>query len=173
MSPENAIQDRFDAAERARNEQLDLLERLLKTDRNRRNNRQKVLFHWIERAFGQQCDTTSVAERRRRFLEEALELFQAAGGELADVVKFAEHVFSKPVGEVSQEVGGVSVTLLTLCEAFKISAELCEQTEMDRVLSKDLEHFRQRNAAKRAAGLGDQNPNPNPPGEINLPTPYL
>lgn len=56
-------------------------------------------------------------ERTHRFLEEALELAQANGCSQADAVALVHYVFGRPKGEPTQEVGGVMVTLASLCSA--------------------------------------------------------
>lgn len=47
-----------------------------------------------------------------RFLEEAMELAQAMEVSKEDAAKLLDYVFSRPVGEVQQELGGVVFTLV-------------------------------------------------------------
>jgi hypothetical protein len=42
-------------------------------------------------------------------------------------------VFSRPVGEKTQEIGGVRVTLAALCNAHGIDGDVAARTELDRV----------------------------------------
>jgi hypothetical protein len=67
--------------------------------------------------------------------------------------RLVDFIFAKQSGEIHQEVGGVGLTLLALCESARLSAEDEEQRELARVLSKPTEHFRQRNQAKNEAGF--------------------
>ncbi len=57
-------------------------------------------------------------------------------------------------GDLRQELGGVGVTTLALAAAAGVDADCCELSEVHRVLSKPLEHFTARNAAKNEAGFG-------------------
>ncbi|SFZ81799.1 hypothetical protein SAMN02983003_0698 [Devosia enhydra] len=61
--------------------------------------------------------TFDVQERLHRFLEEALELAQAAGGSRDEAIALVEYVFSRPAGEPRLEAGGVILTLAGLCSA--------------------------------------------------------
>lgn len=127
-----------------------------------RQYRQMVAGHWCVKAFGPE-HAGSVPQRAIRFLEEAVELFQAAmygddalppevdAAEMAH--KLIDYVFSRPVGHIGQELGGVGVTVLLLANAADLDADECEAAEVARVLSKPPEHFHQRNEVKNAAGF--------------------
>lgn len=117
-----------------------------------RDNRQTVCVNWGLRAFGaEHCH--SVEQRAVRFLEEAIELYQAAGGKLDMAHRLLGFVFERPVGTIENELGGVGVTTLMLAAAAGRSADECERLEVERVLSKDPEEFARRNAEKNAAGF--------------------
>lgn len=120
--------------------------------KDERELRQQRVFAWAKAAFGE-AQATSLAQRGLRLLEEAAEAFQAAGGTAELARACVDHVFSRPTGTLGQELGGVGVTLLALAAAADTSADYQESREVERVLSKPLEHFAQRNAAKNAAGL--------------------
>ena len=64
-----------------------------------------------------------------------------------------DHVFSRPIGTLEQELGGVGISALVLASAAGLSADDAEAAELERVLSKPIEHFRARNDAKVAAGF--------------------
>jgi NTP pyrophosphatase (non-canonical NTP hydrolase) len=117
-----------------------------------RDQRQAMLVSWAERAFGRE-ETTSVPQRGLRLLEEAIEAFQACGGDEAIAHQLVTFVFARPQGTVAQELGGVAVTTLLLAAAVGVSAEEEECCEIHRVLSKPLREFTQRNADKNAAGF--------------------
>lgn len=88
-----------------------------------------------------------------RLLEEAIEAFQSAGCDAAMAHRLIDHVFSKAAGELSQELGGVGVTLLALAHAARLDADAEERREVERVLSKPIEWFAERNRAKNEAGF--------------------
>src|SRR5215471_6065006 len=117
-----------------------------------RDTRQQMLVGWAELAFG--CtEASSVTQRSLRLLEEAIEAFQAAGGDEAIAHKLIAFVFARPAGTIGQELGGVAVTTLLLAAAAGLSADDEECREIRRVLSKPLKEFTDRNASKNAAGF--------------------
>lgn len=117
-----------------------------------RDTRQGEVHAWARAAFGHE-QATNLTQRGLRLLEEAIELFQACDGEVEMAHKLVDYVFGREVGELGQEIGGVSVTLLALAAAAGTSADWQERLEVDRVLSKPIEEFTKRNAAKNAAGF--------------------
>ena len=125
---------------------------LLKTPEAHRGRRQTQVGAWCAAAFGRD-HAASIPQRGVRLLEEAIEAAQAAGAERAMAHKLVDYVFDRPVGELSQELGGVGVTLLALAEAADLSAEGCECSEIARVLAKPLSHFAARNQSKNDAGF--------------------
>jgi hypothetical protein len=117
-----------------------------------RDDRQRRVAEWCAAAFGAEHQS-SVPQRGLRFLEEAIEAYQALSGSPEQAHKLIDYIFAKEPGELSQELGGVGVTLLALAEAAGISADAAEQREFGRVLSKPLSHFHARNQAKNDAGF--------------------
>lgn len=117
-----------------------------------RLSRQRAVHEWCIAAFGDN-HARSIRQRGIRLVEEAIETGQACGCDPEMVHRLIDHIYAKPKGELFQELGGVGVTMLALSEAAKIDADLAERTEIARVLSKPLEHFTARNAAKNAAGF--------------------
>ncbi len=71
-------------------------------------------------------------ERTHRFLEEALELSQANGCTKADALALVEYVFGRPIGLPEQEVGGVMVTLASLCSASGLNMDAAGNKELAR-----------------------------------------
>lgn len=114
--------------------------------------RQKVVYEWGIRCFGL-AHMVSPAQRGLRFLEEAVELYQAAGGTAETAHKLVDFIFAREPGEIGQEIGGVGVTLLAFAESVRLDADAEEAREVERVLSKSPEYFAARNAAKCAAGF--------------------
>lgn len=122
-----------------------------------RIKRQGVVANWCRRAFGAE-QQASVEHRAIRFLEEAIEAYQAAGANADMAHKLIDYVFSRPAGTLARELGGVGVTVLALAESANIEAEVEECREIRRVLSKPVEHFTKRNAMKDAAGFSATRP---------------
>lgn len=117
-----------------------------------RSARQAAVFEWALAAFGED-EVRSVPHRAIRFGEEAFEGMQAAGVSEADAERVLRYVYRRPPGELRQELGGIAVTLLCLAAAAGLDADVAERAEVERVLSKPLEHFRERNQSKNDAGL--------------------
>jgi hypothetical protein len=111
--------------------------------------RQRNILTWVHQAFG----VDGVEQRALRMLEEAVELYQAAGGNAAQAGKLVAFVFARPVGELAQEIGGLGLTLEALAETAGLSADVESSREFGRVLQKPLAHFTARNEAKNAAGF--------------------
>lgn len=122
-----------------------------------RNHRQEEAARWCKAAFGAE-HSQSLEQRGIRFLEEAIELAQAAGCDLAMCHKLLDFVFSRPVGDLKQELGGAGLTLLCLASAAGESADAAEMDELARVLLKPLKHFADRNKAKNDAGFNVVSP---------------
>jgi NTP pyrophosphatase (non-canonical NTP hydrolase) len=86
-------------------------------------------------------------ERTHRFLEEALELAQANGCSRQNAQMLVDYVYSRPEGRPEDEVGGVLVTLASLCSATQIDMN----DEGDRELERNWERIdtiRQKQASK-------------------------
>lgn len=101
---------------------------------------------WMQACFGPEISADTV-ERNHRFLEEALELVQACGCTASEAHQLIDYVFSRPVGEKGQEVGGVMVTLAALCLANGLNMDGEAATELIRVWTK-VEQIRAKQAAK-------------------------
>lgn len=86
-------------------------------------------------------------ERNHRFLEEALELVQSCGCSQTEAHQLVDYVFGRPIGEKSQEVGGVMVTLAALCLAQQVDMHDAGETELARIWTK-VEQIRAKQAAK-------------------------
>lgn len=128
-----------------------------------RQSRQKLVQEWGIQAFGLD-ETTNPAQRALRFLEEALELYQAVNARDNSVVvspnkaketahRLVDFVFNREVGKLDQEFGGVGVTLLALAEALHMDADQCEAVEIERCLARSPTEMSQRNRDKNDAGF--------------------
>ncbi|HCJ70999.1 hypothetical protein [Agrobacterium pusense] len=127
----------------------------LQMERRARDERQKLIMNWIRDTFG--ClpglDVESPRERAMRFLEEALELCQAAGLTQGDVYNMARYTYGRPAGVLAQEAGGVAVTLYALCEVLGVSAAQAEFDEIGRVMDISPDKFQARHVAKMEKGI--------------------
>lgn len=117
-----------------------------------RLGRQRLVSDWAIRSFGLK-QAMDPRQRAIRLLEEAVEAYQAAGADKTMAHLLVDFVFERPKGELGQEFGGVSVTLLAFAQATGFNAEQEECREIARVLNKPTEEFVARNAAKNAAGF--------------------
>lgn len=115
-----------------------------------RDLRQAATLGWVKREL---LSDDGVATRARRMVEEALELAQSVGTSEEEARRVLEHVYSRPKGTPFQEVGGVTVTLMSLAEALGISVASAEIAEFVRIHSLPPGHFHARQKEKKDAGL--------------------
>ena len=96
----------------------------------------------------------NISERSFRFIEEALELAQATGLTKEEVLRVVDYVYSRPVGEPKQEVGGVMVTLAILCSAADIDLEDASWLEFKRIDTAEMKQkIHDKQAFKDSQGL--------------------
>ena len=117
-----------------------------------RDLRQRAILRWACDVFGAAC-ATNRAERIQRFVEEALELAQALDMSRAEAHALVDFVYDRAKGEVHQEVGGVSISLLALCEHLGLSANAEELREYQRILTLDRDKLRAKQMSKQACGV--------------------
>ncbi|MBS3965562.1 MAG: hypothetical protein KGZ80_13940 [Methylomonas sp.] len=118
-----------------------------------RQQRQAEILQWANSTFGE-ATASNTGERIRRFAEEAIELVQASGLDKQALHDIINHVYAKPAGNVSQEIGQVGVSLLGLAEHLGIQADDEERKEFLRISSLPSEHWQARQNAKAEKGLG-------------------
>jgi hypothetical protein len=92
---------------------------------------QRRVEEWFAACFPMAARTNR-QERTHRFLEEALELAQANGCPREHAQMLVDYVYGRPVGRPEHEVGGVMVTLASLCSATKINMKDAGDHELDR-----------------------------------------
>ena len=116
-------------------------------------------WSWCLEVFADRPQMSSVDERCRRFLEEAIELVQAAGLPESMAQRLVAHVYSRPVGEVRQEVGGAMVTLAALAHALFVDAGDAAVDEMRRIERPEVrERVRAKQAEKDVALAAEPSP---------------
>ena len=86
---------------------------------------------WTVTCFGQVIADDPI-ERFHRFMEEAFELGQACGCTREVAQQLLDYVFSRPIGNPSQEAGGVMITLAALCDVMGISMLTAGDMELNR-----------------------------------------
>ena len=101
---------------------------------------------WMMACFGEKI-SGNVQERGDRFLEEALELLQANGYDPLRIATLRDYVWSRPIGDRRQEVGGVMITLAAYCLAMDIDMHREGEDELARIWGK-IEQIRAKQASK-------------------------
>lgn len=109
---------------------------------------QEMTADWLRACFPPEAATDN-EERCDRFIEEALELVQAGGYRAERAHELVDYVFTRPMGDTAQELGGVMVTLAALSNAFGLDIETEAHREMRRVRDPaTMEKIRAKQAAK-------------------------
>lgn len=112
------------------------------------NTFQDLVASWMQKCFGPEI-SADTKERNHRFFEEAAELVQANGMTRSEAHQLVDYVFNRPVGELHQESGGVSVTHAALCDAAGLCMDSCAAIELNRINNpRTLEKIRKKHAAK-------------------------
>lgn len=122
------------------------------TSQEERDLRQHSILSWACEVFGTAC-ATNPTERIQRFVEEALELAQSLDMPREAAHAMVDFVYDRAKGEVHQEVGGVSISLLALCEHIGLSAHKEEVREHLRILGLDRDKLRAKQMSKQAQGV--------------------
>ncbi|WP_230955190.1 hypothetical protein [Burkholderia anthina] len=103
---------------------------------------------WMLACFGAKISADKL-ERNHRFFEEAGELVQACGMTREEAHALVDYTWSRPVGEPTQEVGGVMVTLAALCLANGLDMHSAGETELERInVPETVAKIRAKQAAK-------------------------
>lgn len=103
---------------------------------------------WVKDTFGEE-KAANVQQRSWRFLEEALELGQSVGISKEEAYQLVDYVFGRPIGEVSQELGGTMTTLAALSEALGLCMITAGQVELERCRVPEIqEKIRRKEATK-------------------------
>lgn len=102
--------------------------------------------NWMQRCFGDSI-MSDRRERAHRFLEEAIELAQTCGVTPQEVDTLRDYVFSRPPGDLQNEVGGAYLTLACLCAVFGVDMEKSGEDELELVWTK-IEKIREKHKTK-------------------------
>jgi len=115
---------------------------------------QRNIWRWCEETFDGIAAWRTDKERAYRFFEEAGELFQAVGMTREDALRVVDYVFGRTIGEVSQEIGGVMITLCALASQQNADVQDSMQTEYERITRPEIqEKIRGKQRAKNQAFL--------------------
>lgn len=107
---------------------------------------QQRVQEWMLACFGQSVSADKL-ERADRFLEEVLELLQSVEYPRERIGALEDYVYSRPVGENHQELGGVMLTLAAFCEPHGLFMQAAGEDELLRVWGK-VEKIRKKQARK-------------------------
>jgi hypothetical protein len=127
-------------------EQTQAVEREAAVPGGERLSFQERVQPWMMVCFGKEI-AADIRERNHRFLEEALELVQSTLCTQSEAHQLVDYVYSRPVGETHQEIGGVMVTLAALSLAIGQDMHAAGETELARIWTK-VEKIRAKQAAK-------------------------
>jgi len=112
----------------------------------------QIVLDWAIRCFGMD-HVYNLPIRALRLAEEAVELTQAYGIPKEKMLDLVEIVYSRPVGDKEQELGGVALTTTVLAAAYGQDLDYFFDRELRRVLSKPPTHYADRNQEKLDLGL--------------------
>lgn len=115
-----------------------------------------AVLQWAVNSFG--AIALNRDERAARMTEEAIEVAQVEGVPLEVIQRIAARVYSRPVGELGQEIGGLLVGLYALAANSGVDTDAEFRREFNRVLSKPKEWWARKHAEKVAAGTADLSP---------------
>lgn len=128
-----------------------VLERQAMNRYGSRNQRQRLVLRWATRVFG--TITTRIEERAMRVVEEAIEVAQAAGISQNTVEKILYRIYGKEPGRIEEEMGGLLVTTLAMCEVLGAEADELERNEIERILALPEGRVQEKHETKRALGI--------------------
>lgn len=109
---------------------------------------QQRVAPWMQECFGPVVAADKV-ERFDRFIEEAFELAQSCGYDRGRITALIDYVWSRPLGEPTQELGGVMTTLAALALAHGLDMHAAADTELARISQPAvIDKIRRKQAAK-------------------------
>ena len=118
--------------------------------------RQEAVLAWAVSTFGEVAKNRD--ERAARLVEEAVEVAQAEGVPAEVLERIVRRVYSRPVGDAAQEIGGLAITLDALAENIGVCVNDAALNELARVLALPKDHFAKKHAEKVADGVANLTP---------------
>jgi hypothetical protein len=114
-------------------------------------NFQQRSWEWFIKCFHGDMMAGTRLERCARVTEEFAETMQSCEFPLEKVLQGIRDVYNRDhVGELEQEIGGLYLTLATLCTALNINGEACADLELSRVNNK-IPEIREKSRMRREA----------------------
>lgn len=115
---------------------------------------QRLAGRWSNIVFAGHLDRVTPRIRALRLLEETLELCQAEGVTPEEAAIIVRQVYSRPVGEAEQELGGVMTTLMAYAYTAGLDCESAWWREFERIMDPAMmEKVRRRNLEGDKIGL--------------------
>lgn len=103
---------------------------------------------WLLACFGEEIADDTL-ERRDRAVEEFFEFLQWSDYPRERLAALEAYVWSRPVGEGHQELGGMMVTIAAMARAYRLDMHECGEVELARILAPEIiEKIRAKQAAK-------------------------
>lgn len=112
---------------------------------------QSEIKRFVLRTWGKKS-MYNLPERALRIVEETIELAQAHGVQPSKLYAVIDRVYSRPLGNATEEVGDIAFTLLAYTEVSGDDLEGILSQRLQRVESIPVEDLRERHRQKRAAG---------------------
>lgn len=97
---------------------------------------QDMIGIWMKTCFGYPLPKVEEKRRIYRFIEEALELAQAAEMTKEECLQLIEYVYYRPIGEIDDEVSGTITTLAAFCQFHGLSLGLCAKQGLHKCFDK-------------------------------------
>jgi NTP pyrophosphatase (non-canonical NTP hydrolase) len=110
----------------------------------------KLVLHWAKTTFGNVA--MDPIERALRMMEEAAEVAQGVGVPLDMLQRTVTRTYQRPVDDPKKEVGGLLVTVYALCARLEIDPQEALEIEVERILNKDPQLWRDKHNIKVADG---------------------
>lgn len=114
-------------------------------------DRAGAFLQWALETFGDIA--LDPRERVLRFLEEAIELAQAARIDAQTILAIVDRVSARPLGDLPREIGQCLVTLELLARVFGIDADQEATAELARVKAIPRSEWTRRHQAKVVLGI--------------------
>jgi len=109
------------------------------------------VLQWAVATFGPIA--AQLNERGMRFVEEAVEVAQAAGVNKAQALAIINRVYDRPAGDVRKEIPQAGLTLLCLSQAASVDLEDAVAAEFERIQSIPAVHWKRRHEEKAQQGI--------------------
>jgi hypothetical protein len=117
---------------------------------------QTNILKWLVEILGEKARNRD--ERAARLVEESIEIALTEGVPLYVLERILQRIYSRPAGELGQEIGGCAMALLALSENVGLDCFAEILREWQRVLSKPAGWWLQKHVEKVIAGTADLTP---------------